>query len=129
MDTVKRRALAVLIGALVLVLAFPVLANAAGRQGQSGRETPGKQSATASQPDYVLRGGTCLVDLDGDGVCDNYVPGTGRGAGYVDANGDGICDNHPSACFVDNDGDGRCDNFIPESRMKGKAARCAPRPT
>ncbi len=42
--------------------------------------------------------GPRFEDADGDGVCDNYVPGQGcglgRGAGFVDADGDGVCDNH-----------------------------------
>ena len=43
-------------------------------------------------------GGRSFVDADGDGVCDNCVPGQGCGlgcgAGFVDADGDGICDNY-----------------------------------
>lgn len=52
--------------------------------------------------------GRCFADADGDGICDNYVPGqcrgTGRGCGaqggrggnFVDADGDGVCDYYVS---------------------------------
>ncbi len=59
--------------------------------------------------------GRNYVDVDGDGVCDNWGV-----CGYVDEDGDGICDNCSVAhgnCpggnggyFVDEDGDGICDN-------------------
>jgi hypothetical protein len=66
---------------------------------------------------------TNWVDVDNDGVCDNYT-GTAkmnRGAvkpNFVDADGDGVCDNNTGtpkgqgrrANFVDADGDGVCDN-------------------
>ncbi len=68
---------------------------------------------------------TNWVDLDNDGVCDNYT-GTAKmnkGAvrpNFVDADGDGVCDNNTGtpkgkghgkrANFVDADGDGVCDN-------------------
>ena len=77
------------------------------------------------------------VDEDGNGICDNYVPGqtTGQGMGvfqnrgqnYVDEDNDGVCDNYdPSRTtgrgmgvarngrgrnFVDADGAGICDNL------------------
>ena len=51
-------------------------------------------TALAAEPG----GGRCFVDADGDGVCDNYASGQGRGfrcgGGFVDADGDGICDNY-----------------------------------
>ena len=36
-----------------------------------------------------------FVDVNKDGVCDNYQArtNTGRGANFVDKNGDGVCDN------------------------------------
>lgn len=47
------------------------------------------------------------VDVNKDGICDNYGPHHA----YVDANGDGTCDNwrlHHSC--ADANGDGVCDN-------------------
>lgn len=67
---------------------------------------------------------TNWVDVDGDGVCDNYTgtpkrlnAQTPAAANFVDADGDGVCDNtgNPQGKgkrlnFVDADGDGVCDN-------------------
>ena len=58
--------------------------------------------------------GRGYVDADGDGVCDNYGTGCGRGQYFVDADGDGICDNCGTGrgqYFVDANGDGVCDNY------------------
>ena len=63
--------------------------------------------------------GSCFVDANRDGVCDNY--GTARhvtvhGSNYADIDNDGVCDNCGASyhgCglgFVDADGDGLCDN-------------------
>ena len=39
-------------------------------------------------------GGRRSADADGDGVCDNFLSGQGRGcAAFADADGDGVCDN------------------------------------
>lgn len=66
---------------------------------------------------------TNWVDLDGDGVCDNYTGAKNlnkknpAAPNFVDADGDGVCDNtgNPQGKgkrhnFVDADGDGVCDN-------------------
>ena len=78
--------------------------------------------------------GRAFLDANGDGVCDNFTPGTGQGIGrsgrgvgvrFVDANGDGVCDNFTPVTgqgigrsgrgvgvrFVDANGDGVCDNL------------------
>ena len=53
-------------------------------------------TALAAEPG----GGRYFVDADGDGICDNYVPGQGCGSwcgwSFVDADGDGICDTYAS---------------------------------
>lgn len=40
------------------------------------------------------------VDVNGDGVCDNYggYCGGRHGRYYVDADGDGVCDNYGVGC-------------------------------
>lgn len=51
-------------------------------------------------------GGRNYVDVNGDGVCDNW----GSYYRFVDANGDGVCDYQGTNCrFVDANGDGVCD--------------------
>jgi len=56
------------------------------------------QNTTATQKDVKASTKATpgkFVDVDKDGVCDNYHAkmNTGRGANFVDKNGDGICDN------------------------------------
>ena len=34
------------------------------------------------------------VDLDNDGVCDNYADGQAGCIGYIDADNNGVCDNY-----------------------------------
>lgn len=59
----------------------------------------------------------CYVDVDGDGVCDNF--GTRCNGGYyVDVDNDGICDNQGQN-YVDADNDGVCDNFGTGSNGNG----------
>jgi len=57
-----------------------------------------------------------FVDEDGDGICDNYVEGQGRGLGngtranFVDADGDGVCDNQGTRAgerLIDGSGKGK----------------------
>lgn len=83
---------------------------------RSGRQ---RRGATVGAAIATVRGE--YVDLDNDGVCDNYGTGNGTGgqgscAGYVDADGDGICDNCANgqgSCpgYADADGNGVCDNY------------------
>lgn len=74
---------------------------------------------------------TNWIDLDGDGICDNYTgtPKMNKGTvklNFIDADGDGVCDNNSSGGsiigaapvdptsnpnFIDADGDGVCDNY------------------
>jgi hypothetical protein len=71
--------------------------------------------AFAAQPGVGVNAGLsrAFVDLNLDGVCDNFL--AAGGGGYVDSDGDGVCDNltsQPGPGFVDANGDGVCDNYV-----------------
>ena len=64
---------------------------------------------------FAARGnGAGFVDVNGDGICDNYGS-KGNGVCFIDTNNDGICDNYSTKCngtgFIDANGDGVCDNY------------------
>ena len=82
---------AVALGA-TLIGAVPALA--AGNGNGYGRES--LQAELSQTTDIGSRGCASFVDVNGDGICDNYESGAGRGNGdgYVDADGDGVCDNY-----------------------------------
>jgi len=76
---------------------------------------------------------TNWIDLNNDGICDNYTgsPKMNKGTtrpNFVDANGDGICDNAATGTctgtqgvnFVDENGDGVCDNAGSATRKRAQ---------
>lgn len=92
---------------------------------------------TASVYASSLSAGNGFVDVDNDGVCDNYD--ASAGSGYVDADNDGVCDNYDAvlgsgarqlsdgtgkssnaanqcAQYSDENNDGVCDHCQNESR-------------
>lgn len=104
---------AVALGA-TLIGAVPALA--AGNGNGYGRES--LQAELSQTTDIGSRGCASFVDVNGDGICDNYESGAGNGAGYIDADGDGICDNYGTGAgrgngdgYADADSDGVCDNY------------------
>ena len=56
----------------------------------------GTVSAFAAEP--VFLNSRNFVDVDRNGICDNYEIG-GNGQWFVDMNGDGVCDNRSNAGF------------------------------
>lgn len=145
----KKNVIAIVAAVALVLLAVPTIAFANGMQqtwcpsGGAGSlahhamRAAGDSDAGATVGAAIATVRGEYVDLDNDGVCDNYGTGNGTGgqgscAGYVDADGDGICDNYGNgygcgngqgngngygpgngngAGYVDADNDGVCDNY------------------
>jgi len=124
----KKNVIAIVAAVALVLLAVPTIAFANGMQ-QAWHPAGGAGSLAhhamraAGESDAAATVGSAIaavrgeyVDLDNDGVCDNYGTGNGTGgqgscAGYVDADGDGVCDNYGAgqgsrSGYVDADGDG-----------------------
>ena len=140
----KKNVIAIVAAVALVLLAVPTIAFANGMQqtwcpsGGAGSlahhamRAAGDSDAGATVGAAIATVRGEYVDLDNDGVCDNYGAGQGSRSGYVDADGDGICDNYGNgygcgngqgngngygpgngngAGYVDADGDGICDNY------------------
>ena len=129
----KKNVIAIVAAVALVLLAVPTIAFANGVQqtwcpsGGAGSlahhamRAAGDSDAGATVGAAIATVRGEYVDLDNDGVCDNYGTGNGTGgqgscAGYVDADGDGVCDNYGAgqgsrSGYVDADGDGICDNY------------------
>ena len=145
----KKNVIAIVAAVALVLLAVPTIAFANGMQqtwcpsGGAGSlahhamRAAGDSDAGATVGAAIATVRGEYVDLDNDGVCDNYGTGNGTGgqgscAGYVDADGDGVCDNYGAghgcgngqgngngygpgngngAGYVDADNDGVCDNY------------------
>ena len=145
----KKNVIAIVAAVALVLLAVPTIAFANGMQqtwcpsGGAGSlahhamRAAGDSDAGATVGAAIATVRGEYVDLDNDGVCDNYGTGNGTGgqgsrSGYVDADGDGICDNYGNgygcgngqgngngygpgngngAGYVDADNDGVCDNY------------------
>lgn len=145
----KKNVIAIVAAVALVLLAVPTIAFANGMQqtwcpsGGAGSlahhamRAAGDSDAGATVGAAIATVRGEYVDLDNDGVCDNYGTGNGTGgqgscAGYVDADGNGVCDNYANGCgngrgsgygcgngngngggagYVDADGDGICDNY------------------
>ena len=118
----KKNAIAIVAAVALVLLAVPTIAFANGMQqtwcpsGGAGSlahhamRAAGDSDAGATVGAAIATVRGEYVDLDNDGVCDNYGngygcgngqgngngygPGNGNGAGYVDADNDGVCDNY-----------------------------------
>ena len=123
----KKNVIAIVAAVALVLLAVPTIAFANGMQqtwcpsGGAGSlahhamRAAGDSDAGATVGAAIATVRGEYVDLDNDGVCDNYG-GQGSCAGYVDADGDGVCDNYGAgqgsrSGYVDADGDGICDNY------------------
>ena len=143
----KKNVIAIVAAVALVLLAVPTIAFANGMQqtwcpsGGAGSlahhamRAAGDSDAGATVGAAIATVRGEYVDLDNDGVCDNYGTGNGTGgqgscAGYADADGNGVCDNYANGCgngrgsgygcgngngggagYVDADGDGICDNY------------------
>ena len=125
----KKNVIAIVAAVALVLLAVPTIAFANGMQqtwcpsGGAGSlahhamRAAGDSDAGATVGAAIATVRGEYVDLDNDGVCDNYGTGNGTGGpGYVDADGDGVCDNYGAgqgsrSGYVDADGDGICDNY------------------
>ena len=145
----KKNVIAIVAAVALVLLAVPTIAFANGMQqtwcpsGGAGSlahhamRAAGDSDAGATVGAAIATVRGEYVDLDNDGVCDNYGTGNGTGgqgscAGYVDADNDGVCDNYGAgygcgngqgngngygpgngngAGYVDADNDGVCDNY------------------
>lgn len=106
----KKRFAAIALASALALFTLPVLAFAAGSQGESPTSVVGAQCAAGcvSAASNAAGKGGAFVDANADGVCDNF----GTRTAFADANVDGVCDNRSErAGFVDANGDGTCDNF------------------
>lgn len=59
--------------------------------------------------------GRNFIDVNSDGICDNYTGKSEKRCSFIDEDGDGICDNYTGksekrCSFIDEDEDGFCDN-------------------
>ena len=117
----KKNVIAIVAAVALVLLAVPTIAFANGMQqtwcpsGGAGSlahhamRAAGDSDAGATVGAAIATVRGEYVDLDNDGVCDNYGtgngtggqgngngygPGNGNGAGYVDADNDGVCDNY-----------------------------------
>lgn len=100
----KKNVIAIVAAVALVLLAVPTIAFANGMQqtwcpsGGAGSlahhamRAAGDSDAGATVGAAIATVRGEYVDLDNDGVCDNY--GTGNGTGYVDADNDGVCDNY-----------------------------------
>ena len=143
----KKNVIAIVAAVALVLLAVPTIAFANGMQqtwcpsGGAGSlahhamRAAGDSDAGATVGAAIATVRGEYVDLDNDGVCDNYGTGNGTGGqgscpGYADADGNGVCDNYANGCgngrgsgygcgngngggagYVDADGDGICDNY------------------
>ena len=118
----KKNVIAIVAAVALVLLAVPTIAFANGMQqtwcpsGGAGSlahhamRAAGDSDAGATVGAAIATVRGEYVDLDSDGICDNYGngygcgngqgngngygPGNGNGAGYVDADNDGVCDNY-----------------------------------
>ena len=143
----KKNVIAIVAAVALVLLAVPTIAFANGMQqtwcpsGGAGSlahhamRAAGDSDAGATVGAAIATVRGEYVDLDNDGVCDNYgcdncANGQGSCPGYADADGNGVCDNYANGCgngrgsgygcgngngggagYVDADGDGICDNY------------------
>ncbi len=130
----KKNVIAIVAAVALVLLAVPTIAFANGMQqtwcpsggvgslAHHAMRAAGDSDAGATVGAAIATVRGEYVDLDNDGVCDNYGIGNGTGgqgscAGYVDADGDGVVrqlrrtGQGSRSGYVDADGDGVCDNY------------------
>lgn len=102
----KKNVIAIVAAVALVILAVPTIAFANGMQ-QTWCPADGSGSLAhhamraAGDSDAAATVGAAIatvrgeyVDLDNDGVCDNYADGQAGCTGYIDADNDGVCDNY-----------------------------------
>lgn len=102
----KKNVIAIVAAVALVILAVPTIAFANGMQqtwcpaGGSGSlahhamRAAGDSDAAATVGAAIATVRGEYVDLDNDGVCDNYADGQAGCIGYIDADNNGVCDNY-----------------------------------
>lgn len=102
----KKNVIAIVAAVALVILAVPTIAFANGMQ-QTWCPADGSGSLAhhamraAGDSDAAATVGAAIatvrgeyVDLDNNGVCDNYADGQAGCTGYIDADNNGVCDNY-----------------------------------